>query len=431
MSGPREYAKVSPAIKRGQDAARAAIAAQRAEIEAIAHAIHADPEPPGAEVRAAERLVAFLAARGFTVEPAFAGLPAAFRATRAHADSEQMRKGLRHPHLAILAEYAAAPDGHTFGRNLAAGVALAAAVGLEAAASVVNGTVTVVGCPGTPTATLALAETGVFAEADVAFGARPAPAGSGALFTIDDSGDTFAGCDGTLRFTADADSTAVAAVAALRAAVDALAATFTGAERLLLAAGETPGDLAVAIRAPRLSRVNDLAQWLEARADQAAAETGAVARVALRPALHEMVHSRVLLRRVRTHADAAGLRLDLPRRGPLGEPDTWGPVSYDTPTASCRFPIGDASLTVGTPQFAVAADTPEAYAQMFRAAESIALAGVDVLTDINIRSIADAQLVKAMRERGIPRGYRRWTGVHPVLPKPTAEGAQAPASDAG
>jgi hypothetical protein len=50
------------------------------------------------------------------------------------------------------------------------------------------------------------------------------------------------------------------------------------------------------------------------------------------------------------------------------------------------------------------------------------MAGLDCLRDMQFRSIADDQLVKALAQRGISRQHRRWLGVHPVIKEAGANG---------
>ncbi|RIK36457.1 MAG: hypothetical protein DCC58_19225 [Chloroflexi bacterium] len=429
MSAPRESAKITPYLSRAQDDARSAIEAAWPEIVALAGEIFHDPEPPGAEVRTVDRLTDALVTHGFTVEDKPAGLPTAFHATYRHLDSEQMRKGLRHPHLGIIATYDADPRlGHTYGRQLRAAVAVGTAVALAAAARVINGSISVVGCPadadGDPM--LEIAEHGFFEQFDAVLAARPAPVGLGAFFTTDSSGHTLAGRDGTLRFSAHEP----AAVAQLTSAVDEYLASLGSDAALLLeeAAGST---LRVSIRAPFAQQVHEISTWLLARADDVATAHGLTVHAELRRTVPEMLVSRVIIRRARTYAGSIRLRLDDPRKSPAGPPTAWGAVSQQTPTADAWFPIGDVPVDWGTEQFAVLSNTPAAYEQARLTATAVALAGVDLLADMSFRAIADNQLIIALGKRGIQRSHRRWTGIHPVFPKnsPNGETTAAAAPD--
>src|SRR4051812_37783978 len=113
--------------RRAFDALRAA----QDDVIGLARALHADPELPYHEQRAAERIAAFLAARGFVVERGVAGLPTALRARTHVHDLEQTRKGLQHGRVAFIAEYDALPQvGHAHGHQLVTGAAILAALGL-------------------------------------------------------------------------------------------------------------------------------------------------------------------------------------------------------------------------------------------------------------------------------------------------------------
>ena len=110
------------------------------DIATVCAQIFENPEPAFEEVQAATLLANTLAGHGYEVEFELAGLKTAFQATQRNFDSEAMRKGLRHGHVAILAEYDADPAGHQSGRHLVAGAALASAIGLaEALKGVANG----------------------------------------------------------------------------------------------------------------------------------------------------------------------------------------------------------------------------------------------------------------------------------------------------
>src|SRR3954451_16411699 len=82
-----------------------AIKAAEDEVIRLARELHADPELPFQEQRAAERVASFLEAHGFEVERGVAGLPTAFRARCYAHDTEQIRKGLQHGRVGFVAEY--------------------------------------------------------------------------------------------------------------------------------------------------------------------------------------------------------------------------------------------------------------------------------------------------------------------------------------
>jgi hypothetical protein len=97
-------------------------------------------------------------------------------------------------------------------------------------------------------------------------------------------------------------------------------------------------------------------------------------------------------------------------------------VSYATPTFVLNFPFTTEPVTRGDAGFARAAEASEAFQRAFAFAECLYLTGLDVLRNMEFRSIADDQLVRALRQRGINRGHRRWLGVHPVIKSPDDNG---------
>jgi len=147
----------------------AAIDAESGEVRALAHWMAEHPELALEERETSGRYRAWLAARGFSIEPGVAGMETAFVATRAGQGAELT--------AALLAEMDALPGlGHACGHNLSgpasllAGAALAAVLPAEALA------LRVVGCPAEEIGLgkRRLAEAGAFAGADVAMMAHAA-----------------------------------------------------------------------------------------------------------------------------------------------------------------------------------------------------------------------------------------------------------------
>lgn len=110
----------------------------REELVALSHALHADPELGGEEVRAAQRISALLSGAGFEREPTPADLPTAFC----------FRKGDAPMVVAICVEYDALPGmGHACGHNVNAAAALGAALALGPLAEALDVSVKVLGTP--------------------------------------------------------------------------------------------------------------------------------------------------------------------------------------------------------------------------------------------------------------------------------------------
>ncbi len=127
-----------PAPQDPRAVASAAVDAHAAELVALSHALHADPEVAFAEHRSAARVAEALAGHGFALTPGVGGLPTAFDATSGHGELV----------IAFLAEYDALPEvGHACGHNVIAAAAVGAGLALAAVADELGLTVRVVGTP--------------------------------------------------------------------------------------------------------------------------------------------------------------------------------------------------------------------------------------------------------------------------------------------
>lgn len=404
-----------------REAAWSAMQAARDTVTRVAREIHNDPELAGAEVRAVERLTGLLREHGFDVEVGVAGLPTAFRATKRRHDAEQMRNGLRHGHVAYLAEYDALPGvGHAHGHHLGAGAAALAAIGLAGALESELGDVTVFGCPAATErrGKLVMAEAGLFEAPDVALGAHPAPPGEGYFYTIDDSGDTLAELRVIARFAGDEADKAL-----LATTIEASRDGYT--DRDTVRAEATPAGVCVTYQARDRERVVALRKGLREVVYAALGPTASV-EFADAPLCDDMLVNRVLARRMKTCGDNLGLRMDDIRKAPPTRATDWGGVSRVVASFEALFPITAEPVDWGEEGFARVSGADEAYAQMLRVGECLCFTGIDVLRDMNFRAVVDSQLVKGLRARGVERPFRRWLGVHPVLPKASMNGGRGP-----
>ena len=131
---PSALAPAAPA----HDALSEAFAAHRAEVHALARALHADPETAFEEHRAHDRCADLLERSGFTLERGIAELPTAFRATL--GDGPLV--------AALCVEYDALPEiGHGCGHHLIAGASLGAALALAEQVAELDLTLQVIGTP--------------------------------------------------------------------------------------------------------------------------------------------------------------------------------------------------------------------------------------------------------------------------------------------
>jgi metal-dependent amidase/aminoacylase/carboxypeptidase family protein len=423
-----------------KDAAREAvfntIRDARDEISTVSRQLFNDPEVGGSEHRAVERLTALLEQHGFEIEREVARLPTAFRATLRHHDREQMRKGLRHGHIAFLVEYDALPDvGHGEGKHLAAAGVMAAAIGTAAALREEFATLTVLGCPGggDEPSKAVMAKAGVFEEFDVALGLRAVPPGEGYAYIYDGAGDTLASATATITFRSTDDTThdlaSIANSALERYASEAPA--IRGHERVELLTPEPEivddgARLAFRVFTQSRHRIIELIVDLKTLAERAAGEDGPKVDLVITRVYDDLLYSQVLARRFKTWGENLGLRADKAKKAPPREPTDWGNVSYITPTYQAPFTFTEEPVAPGTRTFALASNSADAFEQAFRAGEALAFTALDLIRDIQFRSIADAQLVKALAARGMQREFRRWLGVHPVLPKQKSDEEDKP-----
>ncbi|MBF6193071.1 M20 family metallopeptidase [Nocardia implantans] len=152
------------AVARGDAAIRAAAA----ELVALSHAIHDEPELAFEETRSVAKTIAPLAERGFEIEAGVAELPTAFRA----------RYGSGSLTVGICAEYDALPEiGHACGHNIIAASAVGAALGLAEVADALDLTVLVFGTPAEESGggKVLMLERGVFDDVAMAMMVHPGP----------------------------------------------------------------------------------------------------------------------------------------------------------------------------------------------------------------------------------------------------------------
>ncbi len=111
---------------------------RRAELIDLSLRIHANPEIAFEEVKSAALLADYLESNGFTVERGICQIPTAFRATL----------GSGAPRVAFLAEYDALPGiGHGCGHNIIGTAACAAGIAVAPLLPETGGTVQVIGTP--------------------------------------------------------------------------------------------------------------------------------------------------------------------------------------------------------------------------------------------------------------------------------------------
>ncbi len=147
-------------------------------------------ESPDARVRT---LGAFVEDHAFEIEWGVAGIDGAFFASSQHFDEEDMRKGLRHGHAAIVA---CGDTDHS--SDLVASAACV--IGVAATLSKMFGKVSLIATPQTADL-LSIADEDIFSTPDCVFTFRGATDGTGFQHTITSSGNHLAGA--TIELVSD------------------------------------------------------------------------------------------------------------------------------------------------------------------------------------------------------------------------------------
>lgn len=154
-----------------KSAVRARVQESAADILAVSHRLHADPELGWREVRSVQLLTAQLEALGFSVQQGVAGLPTAFVATKGSG-----------PHtVGLIAEYDALPGlGHACGHNVIAAAAVGAAAALGPDVDALGLTLRVIGTPAEEGGggKVFMLDAGVFDDLDLAMMIHPGPVDS-------------------------------------------------------------------------------------------------------------------------------------------------------------------------------------------------------------------------------------------------------------
>jgi hypothetical protein len=270
--------------------------------------------------------------------------------------------------------------------------------------------VSVFGAPG-DTGLVAMARAGIFDEFDSVLSATPASTGEGFCYTIDGTGDQLAARTATLTTEGDASALLTALVETVEA--------HDPAGQLEAQARDNGTELTLTG-----SSSNDLL-GLSAAIQRVVDETPG-ASLTFGTTFDDMIVNRIIARRTKTYADTLGYKFDKTRKSDPAPANGWGSVSYASPTFVLNFPFTTDQVARGDAAFGAAAARSSSFDRAFEYARCLCLAGMDVLREMEFRSIADDQLVKALAKRGIRREHRRWLGVHPVIKDPNAPKKKGP-----
>ncbi len=386
---------------------------ERAPLIALSKFIHSHPEIALQEVESSAACAAFLEERGFTVDRGIADLPTAFRAAVGNGG----------PVVAYLSEYDALPGlGHGCGHNLIAIAGIGAGVGLRAALDRIPGTVRVYGTPAEEAmhGKATMADAGVFAGIDAAMGAHPG-ANDATVPTVEGSGQCLALQGVRIEFRGKPAHAAVDPYSGVNA-LNALIETFNGINALrqhitadarihgiITHGGDAPNIVPAyaagefLVRSATMSAMHELVEQVQRIAEGAALITSAELSFGFsEPAAYDMITNRTLARRIKTHLDDLGLVLPEAKPEPPGGSSDWGNVSYLVPSVETSYPILDRMCTWHSEEVVAAADSELGYDNTITVAKAMALAGLDVLQDDQLRQTVAAEFTKSLRGRSSP-----------------------------
>lgn len=402
--------------------------ASKPQVHAIAHQIYENPEPPLAENTAAAAMIEFLQSHGFKVERGIAGLETAFVATFQHFDPEQMRKGLRHGSVGVIAEYDAGSAGHLHGRHLTAAGALAVAIATKRVLADVHGELRFIGCPAASNneGKRILAEAGVFDPSDLLVALRPVSSGFGFQPTTMSSGSSLGTARIGVRFAGDAGE--ADARQRLATAIDSQDHELGAYERIQIALIEAGAEITV--ESDTNGGLNRLIGRAEDLANEAARETNSIAVIEQTAKIPAGNVNRILARRIKTYVDAAKLEQDAIVKTAPTQPDDIAYAAIIAGTTACSFPISREPVEIGTEAFAEASISEYAFEQLDKAANGVAVTLLDALGDLELRGFVEGELIRGLTGQGIRREPRRWLGMHPVIPK-NGQGGPAALPPAG
>jgi len=365
-------------------------------LKQIALALHARPEVGGEERFAAETLTAYAAERGLQVARGLADVETSFQATARHGNGAK---------VAFLAEYDALPGiGHACGHNLIAMASTAATIGLASVLGEVQGQVALFGTPAEETngAKVILAAAGLFDGYDAAMIVHP-----GARTTVEASSLAldplefiFYGKPAHAAAAPHEGVNALDAAIQLFNSLNALRQHLTPDVRvhgIISEGGVAPNivpERAVArfyFRANERSYLNTVVQKAKAAAEGAALATGC--RVEIRPfelSNDNLVTNHSLAERYALHLQSLGVHEIEQPSDNKGSTDM-GNVSHVAPSIHPSMAIGPKSLVGHTHEFCLAAAASEGLAAMLVAAKAMALTGLDILLDEQLRSKVAAE----------------------------------------
>jgi amidohydrolase len=373
-----------------------------AKFKDISIYIGENPELGHEEFKACEILTDTLKQHDFNVEIGICDLPTAFKAT--------FDSGKAGPVIGFMAEYDALPElGHACGHNLIGTMGIAAGIGLSKVLSETGGKVIVYGTPAEETkgGKVTMAEAGIFEELDVAMMVHP-------LDSYMKSGDSLAMDAIQFEFFGKAAHAAASPHLGINA-LDAVLQTFNSINALRQhiksdarihgviteggkAANIVP-DYAVAqfyVRAGKREEVNKLVEKVKQCAEGAALQTGAT----VKASFYEFSYDDMITNQTLSDLFTKQL-VDLgvepseiqEQRDGSGSLDM-GNVSQVVPSIHPYVKICNEAYACHTHEFREAAMSDQGRDAMILGAKSMALTGLEILTNKELLAKIKAEFLK-------------------------------------
>lgn len=331
-------------------------------------------------------LAAFAEEYAFETEWGIGGVEDSFVARTHRFNEEDMRKGMRHGHVAIVV---------CCDTDLSADIvaSMAAAIGTASTLVKVYGQVSVIAIADSGELRT-LTDEGVFSIPDCVFTFSGSTEGMGFQHTITSSANHMAAASIDLEYV---DGSGLE-LRELHAAVKTLIDDLEEPESV------KPSETGFDIVAFRWTRVQEIVEQISALVRARAESSGVSVKITTSPIMKEMLPSRILARRVKSFTDTMKVKLDRVQKRAYEAPTRWGTVSHEVGTAIIRYPLYQDD------------ERPDAVSQAVMIAKAVSGAGLDLFGDMEFRGFVEGERVRALRERDLKRTPRRWLGVHPVLP---------------
>lgn len=375
------------------DSAAGAVKDAAAELIAVSHFVHANPELGYEEFLSAEAVAKAAESAGFTVERQSAGLATAFKAT----------KGSGELHLVLCAEYDALPDvGHACGHNIIAASSLGAAIGLGAVADELGITVTLLGTPSEEGGggKIDLIRAGYFKDVHAAMMIHPWPNErlEATCLAVDHFDVTFTGKEAHASAAPWEGVNALDALTISQVALGLLRQQLVPGDQvhgIVVEGGSAANIIASKVvgrymaRSVTSERLAALRQRINACFEAGAIATGATLSIEeLGSQFSHMVSDHDILAHYRKAAESLGRRFDLDDAGvpkPTISTDMAN-VSLEVPSIHPLLMIPTSGAVNHQPEFTAACETKEADQAVLDGATALALTGVAIAEDATLRA---------------------------------------------